>query len=597
MQETDLIKDRLDIVALVGEYVVLKPAGANWKGLCPFHGEKTPSFMVNREKQIFHCFGCAKGGDVFTFLQEMEGMEFPEALRVLAERAGVTLTTRTAISKEKGEQRSRLRELLSLAGLFFHKVLSETAAGEPARAYLAHRGVHAQTIDRFHIGFIPDGAWSALTDFLTKKKGFGVEECVAAGLTRRHERGTYYDVFRGRVMFPLWDVHGSIVGFTGRLLEEKEGVGKYVNTPDTELFDKSAMVYALHVAKQAAKEAGYFVVVEGQMDVIACHQAGMQNVVAASGTALTQRHVDILKRYVNQLRMAFDADAAGERAAKRGIDLAVAAGMDVRMITIPDGAGKDPDECIQKDHAVWARAVADAQPVFAYYISRYVTPQVHTDPEQLRSVSELLCRELARVSDPIVSDFWTQKVSFALGASMEAVRTKIRQLQREERRDQSKNPRAPTAAPVQRPVPKNRWQHLAQHVLCLMVHDPALFGKKPVPVEYFPADAQTLYSAVVARYTTPTDRTGSLTPSLPAHGPALTHSIAALELLATEEFFEFTPDARAQEYMSAIGSLKEEWLKAQRTHLTDAIRQAEQRGDGEAAAALSAAYQDLARDV
>ncbi len=585
MDDVQLIKDRIDVVTLISEYVPLKPAGANWKGVCPFHREKSPSFMAHREKQIWHCFGCGKGGDIFSFLQEAESMSFGEALRVLAERAGVTLTKQSGV--ERGgdrDERSRLREILTLSQHFFEKVLHESKAAQPARAYIERRGVTPETAAQFHLGYIPDGSvWTTLTDFLTKKRGYTLEECVAAGVTKKHtESGRYYDVFRGRVLFPIWDMQGGIVGFTGRLLQEQEGVGKYLNTPETVLFDKGHIVYALNLAKQAAKEAGFFVVVEGQMDVISCHQAGMRNVVAASGTALTAAHVAMLKRFAPQVRMAFDADAAGERAAKRGIDIAIEAGLDVRVIRIPEGAGKDPDECIKKDPKVWEQAVADSQPVFAYYIDRYVTPAVRKDPNQLRDAGELLARELARVRDPIVYDFWSQRIATALGVSGDAIANKVKQLQATAHPSAARAPSAPVQVTVAPAQPRTRYALLSEYVLCLLVHTPALHSRVPLDARwFFGEEDRALYNAIAGGYTH--DRHDSVT----------AHRIDVLQLLSEEKLFAFSARELGEEYDAAVERLHQEWRAAERARLGSEIQRAQEQGDAALVAQLSQEFHQV----
>ncbi len=587
MDDVQAIKDRLDIVEFINEYVPLKQAGANWKAPCPFHGEKTPSFMVSREKQIWHCFGCGKGGDLFAFMEEMEGMTFVEALNVLAQRAGVELSRKARSSQDSADKKGRLREVLEYSTKFFQFVLEKADASQVARDYLERRGVNAETQQAFALGYVPDGSWTALTDFLTKKKGFGVEECIAAGVSKRSDKGRVYDTFRGRVMFPLWDVHGAVVGYTGRLLEEQEGVGKYVNTPQTALFDKSRVVYALHKAKQAAKTAGYFVVVEGQMDVIAAHQAGMTNVVAASGTALTADHIRLLKRYAPELRMAFDNDTAGERAAKRGIDLAIEAGLEVKVITIPEGAGDDPDDCIQQDPAVWEKAVEDAQPVFEYYITRYVTDEVFADTRKLKEVSDLLAAELARVKDPIVADFWAQKIAVALRTNVDAVKAKAAQVK----------PRRVSAEPeqkvreervaVQKPT---RYTKLSEYVLAMVVHKPEVQEKAELDAQWFTTDHQELYNYFTTQYTT--DNSNSIE-ARAQDNTTIARQIATMQLLAEEKLFGFSDEQLFSEYATAVAELRKLFTQQQKKILMIEIKAAEQRGDSARAAELIQAYQQM----
>src|SRR3989339_1072291 len=369
--EVQQIKDKIDVADLVGEYVQLKPAGVNRKGLCPFHHEKTPSFMVSPERASWHCFGCGKGGDIFTFIEEIEGMEFKEALKYLANKAGVTLTSNFK-SEVNSSQKNRLKELNNEAARFFHNFLLKMSVSKPALDYLLNRGIKMETIEEWRVGYIPE-QWDLLTQYLLKK-GFAIDDLVASGLTIKRDNADpkthrgFYDRFRGRIMFPIWDVQGEVVGFTGRILVEKENSGgKYVNTPQTIVYDKSRVIFGLNKAKQEIRARNLIVMVEGQMDVIACHQAGMKNVVASSGTALTEEQVHLLKRYSNNVAIAFDADAAGQNAAKRGIDVAMQEGMNIRVIQIPPGEGKDADECLQKNPEVWFKAVAEAVSVMDWY--------------------------------------------------------------------------------------------------------------------------------------------------------------------------------------------------------------------------------------
>jgi DNA primase len=429
--DTQAIKDRLDIAQIVGEYVQLKKAGANWKANCPFHHEKSPSFMVHPEKQIWHCFGCGKGGDVFSFVQEMEGLDFVEALKLLARRAGVE------VSLDRNEMnssvRNRLIEINAAAATFFHRFLLELPAAESARKYLEQRGMKKQTIIDWQVGFIPE-QWDLLTKYLVKK-GHSPADLVTAGLTIQREgadpqtgRG-YYDRFRGRVMFPISDTHGNIVGFTGRVLVESEtSGGKYVNTPETPLYEKSRILYGIHRAKTEIKAKDLSVLVEGQMDVIACHQAGMTNVVAASGTALTSEQVKLFKRYSNNIAMAFDADSAGQKAGERGIAVAMEQGMNIRVIRIPEGAGKDADECLKKDPAVWFSAVKNATGVMDWYFDIHLSGIDKSNFTSKQKVASLLLTEIARIPNGVERDEWLKKLSDQLAIDPVVLREELKKV-------------------------------------------------------------------------------------------------------------------------------------------------------------------------
>lgn len=429
--EIQQIKDKIDVADLIGEYVQLKPAGSNKKGLCPFHNEKSPSFMVSSERQNWHCFGCGKGGDIFSFVQEMEGMEFVEALRYLANRAGIELSNRR--SEVDNNQKNRIKQINKEAARFFYNFLMKMSAAKDALKYLEERGLKPETIDEWQIGFVPE-QWELLTQYLLKK-GFAVDDLVASGLTIRKDgaesggvRG-FYDRFRGRIMFPIRDIHGDVVGFTGRILVEKENSGgKYVNTPQTIVYDKSRVIFGLEKAKQEIKTRDLVVIVEGQMDVITCHQAGMKNVVASSGTALTEEQIKLLQRYSKNINMAFDADDAGQNAAKRGIDLAIEAGMRVRVIRIPEGKGKDPDECLKKNSEVWFEAVNNAQDVMDWYFTKVFSKKdISNYQEKQQAVDEILL-EIARIPYAVEKDHWLRKLSEIVAVDVSVLRDDLKRV-------------------------------------------------------------------------------------------------------------------------------------------------------------------------
>ncbi|MEK7139605.1 MAG: DNA primase, partial [Patescibacteria group bacterium] len=334
---TEEIKAKIDVVDLVGEYVKLTPGGANWKGRCPFHAEKTPSFMVSRDKQIWHCFGCSEGGDIFTFIQKIEGLDFPDALRLLANRAGV------AIKQEDpsiASQRTRLLNLNNLAAQYFHRVLRDSQLARGAREYLVKRGVDDLTVDNWQLGYAPD-SWDTTSKFLASK-GYSEHEIFLAGLSIRREKASgFYDRFRNRLVFPIRDVHGHVIAFSCRALDPESTEAKYINTSQTPLFNKGQVLFGLDQAKTASRESKYVVVVEGNLDVITSHQFGVTPVVATCGTALTEEHVNLIKRYAPTVILSFDQDAAGQKAAERGVAIALRGGLAVKLLTMP--SGEDPD--------------------------------------------------------------------------------------------------------------------------------------------------------------------------------------------------------------------------------------------------------------
>jgi DNA primase len=371
------IKSKLSVVDVVGETVTLKKAGTTYKGLCPFHGEKTPSFVVTPARENWHCFGCGLGGDIFSFVMQRDGSTFPEALRTLAAKAGVEIDERT---KREDARRARLRQVMDTAIAFYHAVLTGTKTGEHALAYLHDRGFTDATIETHQLGWAPAG-WDVMARQLQAKRDIRGEELVEVGLASPSQRGRgVIDKFRARVLFPIRDQNGHAVGLGGRLLE---GEGpKYLNSPATPLFDKSRTLYLIDRAKGPMRRAGgQAVIVEGYTDALMAHQAGFENVVASLGTALTPGQVALLTRYASRIVLAYDVDPAGEKAGTLGVTaLAGLIGQlqtddsgvkleDVRVAKLP--AGKDPDEVLREDPAAWDGAIGKALPLVEYLIDHH----------------------------------------------------------------------------------------------------------------------------------------------------------------------------------------------------------------------------------
>ncbi len=383
MDEVEEIKRRLDIVDFISTYLTLKKAGANYRALCPFHQEKTPSFMVSGEKQIFKCFGCGEGGDIFSFVMKMENLEFPEALRMLAERAGVQLRRRSFKPEEGKDRKTRLFQINNLSAKVFQKILLDHPAGKMAREYLKKRGITTQTIKDFMVGYAP--STKILEGFLIKK-GFRKSEIESAGSPNRFFR---------RIMFPIRDAMGNTIAFTGRAISTDQEP-KYLNTAETIIFHKGRILYNLNQARGPIKQERVTIVVEGQMDVIASHQAGVKNVVATSGTALTAEHLLILYRYTPNIIFAFDSDTAGLTTAKKAYEMAITEGFNVRMVNL--GAFKDPGEMIAADPKLWQEAVKNAQSVIDWYF-QIAFQRLETSDEKLTSQQK---KEIAREILPVI---------------------------------------------------------------------------------------------------------------------------------------------------------------------------------------------------
>ncbi|NLV73164.1 MAG: DNA primase [Chloroflexi bacterium] len=455
MSISDEIKQRIDLVELIGSYVPLTKAGANYKGLCPFHSEKTPSFVVFPETQTWHCFGsCGTGGDLFTFIMRRERLEFPEALRMLAERAGVQLAPPSPRQQELQHEFEELWQANASAAAQFHRWLREHPAAAEARGYLERRGVTEASIARFQLGYALDD-WHALELALT---GHSQTNLLDAGLLICNENGSVYDRFRGRLMFPIHDPQGHVVGFGGRVLDDSQP--KYLNTPQTPVFDKGRLLYGLHLARPAIRDSAQAIVVEGYMDVVIPHQEGIRNVVAVMGTSLSDNHIDALKN-VRDLVLALDPDIAGLRATERGYGVASAAmerevvpvptaegliryeerlAASIRVLELPDG--RDPDELVRSDRARWDALVAEAPPVVQYFINKTYQQADLTTAHGKRAAVQRMLGFIATLGNSIERSHYLQQIS-------ELFRTDERQL-RNELEALRRAPRVVSAPPAPR---------------------------------------------------------------------------------------------------------------------------------------------------
>lgn len=406
----DEIKNKLDVVDVIQGYIRLQKAGRNYKALCPFHSEKAPSFVVSPEKQMWKCFGCGAGGSLFDFVMQMEGVEFGDALRMLAQRAGVELKK---VDPKLKTERTRTYEICHLANQFFIRQLTASQIGKNIQKYLAGRGLKPAAIKDWQIGYAPN-QWRALIDFL-EGRGYSDDEISKAGLVvKKEEKNEYYDRFRDRIIFPIHDLNGLVIGFTARENPEQPDIrmGKYINTPNTLIYDKSQVIYGLNKAKLDIKKENLCVLVEGQMDVLMAHQAGFKNVVASSGTALTEKQLRILKRYTENLATAFDMDLAGEVATKRGIDLAIQFGFNTKVINLPEK--QDPADCLQKDSLVWPQLVSQATGLIEFYLSNALRRYDRQTIEGKKEISRVLLPEIKKIPDKIEQAHWLQELAMRL---------------------------------------------------------------------------------------------------------------------------------------------------------------------------------------
>ncbi len=406
MNQSDEIKNKLDLVEIIGEYISLKPAGSNFRALCPFHNEKTPSFMVSPDKQIWHCFGCGKGGDVFSFVMGMEGLDFVEALKVLAPRAGVVLKTRDFSSDNK---RNRLLQIMELSRKYYHQVLNSSPASVPIKKYLEGRGLDRKALTAWQIGYSLDDYYD-LNKFL-KSKGFNDDEILAAGISFKSKQGKYLNRFRDRIMFPINDHNGRTVAFTARINPaiKDSDLGKYINSPQSDIYDKSQILFALDRAKLYIKKRGYIILVEGQMDAISAHQAGFLNTCAVSGTALTKTQLNLIKRYTKNIILAFDQDLAGQKATDRGIGEALRMGFNLKVASLPKG--QDPDDLIREDLKAFKESIRNAQALMDYYLDREFKDLDLTNFQEKGQAVNRILTVINMVYNKVEQDFWLKELS------------------------------------------------------------------------------------------------------------------------------------------------------------------------------------------
>lgn len=413
------IRNRVNIVDLVSEYMTLKKAGRNYIGSCPFHKEKTPSFTVNAEKQIYHCFGCGEGGNAFSFLMKINQMSFPEAVRYLAGKLGIALPSRefTPEGKTHQDQRESLFRVNRLAATYYSWTL-RSPAGIKGRSYLEKRGIKPEIIDTFRLGYAPEG-WRNLRDHLQKEK-VALKHAEQAGLLVSRKDGDYYDRFRGRLIFPIEDINGDVIAFGGRIIGE--GEPKYLNSPESPVYVKGRHLYGLSRAKKAIRRDEYLIIVEGYFDLLALWNAGIQNVVATLGTALSREHVDLIKRYTRAVAVTFDADAGGKAALVRSMPLFLEKGMHAKAVVLPDG--KDPDEFVSKHgKESFLVEIGRAQALVDYYIDEVIGQG--KDIDDRRSALQSAIPFISGIADPTDRGQFMKRVSERLGIDEELVRRAV----------------------------------------------------------------------------------------------------------------------------------------------------------------------------
>ena len=560
MTPVEQIKEKLDIAEFVRSYISIQPAGKNFKALCPFHKEKTPSFIISPERQTWHCFGaCSDGGDIFKFLMKYENLEFHEALKILAEKAGVELKR---ISPADQKQFGVLYEINEAAKEFFISQLAEKTNIE-ANKYLDNRGLKPETIKEFELGLAPD-KWDSLAVYLIKK-GYSAADIERAGLIFKNERGNLIDRFRNRIMFPIYNNFGKTIGFSGRILPQFETpeTGKYVNSPETLIFNKSKILYGFHKTKNHIREKKITVAVEGQMDFLMAYQDGVKNAVAISGTALTADHLKVLKRLADEIIFCFDNDEAGLKAAERGIDLANQQDFSVKLLVIENY--KDPAEIIQKSPGLLLKLLDEAKSAMEFYFDRYLNKQLTTNNQQLTTkinLSEfkknirIVLLKIKNLASAIEQAHWLKELSSKIGVKEDVLLEELSQLKKSNLSENALR----QLAPIKQTFAPTRRDLIAERLIGLLMLNENFLSIISDHFVYLPNDYLMIIESVKNR-----------------QKPNEERLLEKLNLISLHSSTESSLDEEKikNELNELLRQLKTEYLKEKRSELAELIKKTE----------------------
>lgn len=574
MNEIEEIKQRLDIVDHIGQYVALKKAGANYKGVCPFHSEKTPSMMVSPQKQIWKCFGCGKGGDVFAFTMEAEHLEFGDALRMLAQKAGVTLQSRTTAEHQTQGRKDRIYRVNMLAAKIFQKILSDSSLGASAREYLTKRKITAETQQKFLLGYAPKN--------FDLKSTLSKYELTSGDLQNAGSPERFFD----RIMFPIFDVLGNVIAFTGRTLGSNEP--KYLNSPETAIFNKGRVLYGLNFAKAAIKQKDYVILVEGQMDVIALNQAGVENTVASSGTAITEQQINTLSKYTSNFLLALDNDSAGIATTKKVIEILLRLDLNGKVVSF--GKFKDAGELFENDPAAWRDVTKKAEEMFDWLLEQEMSAVGSIQfIENKKKVIKALLPMLAVIQDPTRLDFCVNKLATKTQTKAENI---ISALEKKWQQKTEEKPNQTNAAVL---TPE-------EQLLAIILSEPqagAKFIKELDQVVWQSEDSQQIALAVKKCYTNKTlvtDRlqfTSSVKTTLDSR---ISEKIDSWQFWLSQMWPELTPALATDLISEHFSRLNTKSREAQKEQLAAQIRLAQEQGDTKKILSLMQQLNDLTKE-
>lgn len=566
---TEEIKSKLDVVDFLRGYLEVLPAGKNFKARCPFHKEKTPSFMISPDRQTWHCFGCALGGDVFEFIMRYENLEFSEALAVLADKAGVQLRR---LSPTDQRQFGVLYDINEAAAQYFQKMLPGSAGED----YLFGRNLKKETIEDFRVGFAPPANDSLAVHLV--REGFNIEDVGRAGLIGKSERGTYYDRFRGRIMFPILNHLGKTVGFTGRILPQFDtgNLGKYVNSPETPVFNKSHVLYGLHKSREFIHVDKIVLLVEGQMDLLMSWQDGVKNVVATSGTALTPDHLKALKRHAEKIVVSFDNDEAGLAAGERALDLAMFNDFDVKVLRIREG--KDPADVVEKTPGALAGLMKDAVPAMEFYFEKYL-PQSSKDIGEMKKGIRAVLMKIRNISSVVEQAHWIKELSHKAGFDEKVLVEEMAKLKS-----------GVTERKISEDIPQNsagklkRSELLSERILSFVVWKNELLEKLGECADYMPLEYRKICDIVRGINESP--REGKLAELL-----------TLISLRSGLESSNLKNEDIEKEFELLKSELRKEYLKEKKHTLLREIKEAELSGDDDKLVVLLAEFHKVSKGL
>lgn len=579
MNELEEIKNKIDIVEYVGKYVQLKQSGRNFKGLCPFHSEKTPSFMVSPEKQIWHCFGCNDGGDVISFVEKIEGLSFPDAVKELASRAGVTLSQNFSQRKEPTDKFYEINEQVCA---FYEKKL-HSPEGKKSLDYLKKRGLEDKTIKTFRLGYSPAQGEIIVKELTTL--GYAKEDLIKAGVAT-NKNGRTIDQFRNRLMFPITNVQGKIIGFSARVLDDS--LPKYINTPETPIYHKSNVLFGFDKAKEQTRKQDHIIIVEGNMDVIFSYQAGVKNVAASSGTALTEAQLDLIKRFTKNIKLSFDVDMAGQNATKRAIELAWERNFNIKVIEVPEG--KDPADLVKSDPKKWVNACKKAKYVVDYiFDSTFEKYNITNILDKKKATKELL-ETISRLPDPVEKEHYLQLLASQIGVSMQALQDALR------KRKNAKNIPTKTVGDLTQKTGETKTKviSLEEHVFSLLLLAPQFadfFFNKLTPADFGETDLLTFAKDLKGLK----DSTGDIDVKEWIKTLKIEDQkyVNQLLLRIEDEFADATDENIGEEIFNAVLRLRHQNFSKAKTNMSREINKAERDSNKERLNELMSEFNEL----